>query len=121
MPVLKPVLKPVLIALALLVPVAGFASPKIYKGAEAQAIRCAQLTFWVADEGGRLGYITEGDAWGIRAYGLYVLSRYTTGSPEQKAQALKQMNTATTSALSREKFLKSHRKCTTQFPFSVGG
>ena len=97
--------------------VAASASPKIYSGKEAQALRCAQLVFWVASEAERLGYIPRDAQPGIRAYGLYLLDRYTTGTPRQKAAALGKLTRSTDDATSREKFITQHRRCTRQFPF----
>lgn len=114
-----PSVKTALLAATLLMPQTTVAAPKVYSGTEAQAIRCAQLVFWVATQGHKLGYIDARDQDGIRAYGLYVLSRYTSGSPEQKAKALTQLSKSTPDAISRDKFIKTHSRCTRKFPFAL--
>lgn len=91
-------------------------TPKVYRGEEAQALRCAQLVFWVAAEGQRLGYISAADGHGIHAYGLALLDRYTTGTPRQKAAAVGKLSRSTDDAASLQKFLTQHRRCTQQFP-----
>jgi len=95
---------------------AALASPKVYKGDEARALRCAQLVFWVAEEGRRLGYISDEDGVGIHAYGLFLLDRYITGTPQQKAAALGQLVKGTDDATSLQKFVTQHRSCTRRFP-----
>ncbi len=105
-----------LIAAALSLPTVSTAAPKVYSGSEAQAIRCAQLVFFVANEGDRQGFLSRNDQNGLKAYGLYLLDTYTTGTPRQKAKAISKMYSATGYVESVEKFVKSHRRCQRQFP-----
>lgn len=109
-------IKTALIAAALFVPSVTMAAPKVYSGSEAQAIRCAQLVFFAANEGDRHGFLSRNDQNGLKAYGLYLLDQYTTGTPRQKAKAITQMANATGYVESIEKFTKSHRRCVRQFP-----
>jgi len=108
--------KAAIFAACLAMPTISTAAPKVYSGSEAQAIRCAQLVFFVASEGDRQGFLSRNDQNGLRAYGLYLLDQYTTGSPRQKAKAIEKMSKATGYVESVQKFEKSHRRCTRQFP-----
>ncbi len=103
-------------AAAMALPTASTAAPKVYSGSEAQAIRCAQLVFFAANEGDRQGFLSRNDQNGLKAYGLYLLDQYTTGTPRQKAKALSKMYNATGYVESVDKFVKSHRRCQAQFP-----
>ena len=104
------------LAIPTTIPTTGIAAPKVYSGAEAQAIRCAQLVFFVAREGDRLGFLSRNDQDGLKAYGLYLLNQYTSGTPRQKAKAIENMSKATAYVESVQKFEKSHRRCIRQFP-----
>jgi len=53
--------KAAIFAACLAVPTISTAAPKVYSGSEAQAIRCAQLVFFVASEGDRQGFLSRND------------------------------------------------------------
>jgi len=109
-------IKAALISATLAIPTAATAAPKVYSGSEAQAIRCAQLLFFAAHEGDRQGFLSRNDQNGLRAYGLYLLNEYTTGTPRQKAKAISKMSKATGYVESVEKLMASHKRCQRQFP-----
>ena len=109
-------IKAALISATLIIPTVATAAPKVYSGSEAQAIRCAQLVFFAANEGDRHGFLSRNDQNGLRAYGLYLLDQYTTGTPRQKAKAITKMTKSTGYVESIEKFNQSHRRCIRQFP-----
>lgn len=108
--------KAALLSVCLCLPTAGYSGVKVYSGSEAQAIRCSQLMLFAAEVGREGGFLTRRQSEGIKAYGLHVLMKYTSGTTKQKGKAVVQMMKGTNPFQSQAKFLKQHKTCLRQFP-----